>query len=168
MEPRGSPGLISPAQPSPEPSLALAFPPQHHLDVAADLAQRSKERVAEGADTQGVDVADALDLDQVALNAGHHGPDVAEGDTGEQEAPDQGQRHTQQGRQQAVAPVLGDGESGVAHLPYTIEAVGALGLCDHIFKIYLREPEGDSSTHSTCGPFSRLQTCIRNSGSEAR
>lgn len=41
-----------PAQPSPQPSLALAFPSQHHLNVAADLAQRSEERVAEGADTQ--------------------------------------------------------------------------------------------------------------------
>lgn len=89
-------------------------------------------------------MADALDLDQVALNAGHHGPDVAEGDAGEQEAPEQGQGHTQQCRQQAVAPVLGDGESGVAHLPHTVEAVGALGLCDHVFKIYLQEPEGDS------------------------
>lgn len=36
-------------------------------------------------------MADALDLDQVALDAGHHRPDVAEGDAGEQEAPEQGQ-----------------------------------------------------------------------------
>lgn len=96
-------------------------------------------------------MADALDLDQVALNAGHHGPDVAEGDTGEQESPEQGQWNTQQCRQQAVAPVLGDGERGEAHLPYTVEAVGALGLRNHVFKIYLQEPEGDSSTHRICG-----------------
>lgn len=47
-----SPDLVRPAQPSPQPSLALAFPSQRHLNVAADLAQRSEERVAEGADTQ--------------------------------------------------------------------------------------------------------------------
>lgn len=98
-------------------------------------------------------MADALNLDQVALNARHHGPDVAEGDTGEQESPEQGQRDAQQCRQQTVAPVLGDGESGVAHLPHTIEAVGALGLRNHIFKIYLQGPEGDNSTRSSCGLF---------------
>jgi len=47
-----TPGPIPPAQPSPQPSPALAFPSQHHLNVAADLAQCGKERVAEGADTQ--------------------------------------------------------------------------------------------------------------------
>ena len=126
---------------------ASHFLPQHHLDVAADLAQGSAEWVAEGADAERVDVADTLDLDQVALDAGHHRPDVAEGDAGEQEAPEQSQRDAQQRGQQAVAPVLGDGEGGVAHLPHTVEAVGAHRLRDHVFKIHLQGQEGEASSH---------------------
>lgn len=140
-------GLPCPATPAAHP--ASYFFPQHHLDVAADLAQGSEERVAEGADAERVDVADALDLDQVALDAGHHRPDVAEGDAGEQEAPEQGQRDPQQCGQQAVAPVLGDGEGGVAHLPHAIKTVGAHGLRDHVFEIHLQGWEGEPSSHSS-------------------
>lgn len=81
--PWGQPGLTPPAWPPPTLlHVALYFLPQHHLDAAAHLAQGGKERVAEGADAERIDVADALDLDQVALNAWHHCPDVAEGDAG--------------------------------------------------------------------------------------
>ena len=148
-EPTSSPTssrLPCPAAPSP--TRASHFLPQHHLDVAADLAQGGKEWVAEGADAERVDVTDALDLDQVALDAGHHRPDVAEGDAGEQEAPEQGQWDAQQCGQQAVAPVLGDCEGGVAHLPHAVKAVGAHGLRDHVFKIHLQGQEGESSSHS--------------------
>lgn len=89
-------------------------------------------------------MTDALDLDQVTLNARHHRPDVAEGDAGEQEAPEQGQRDPQQRGQQAVAPVLGDREGGVAHLPHAVKAVGAHGFCNHVFEIHLRGWEGQS------------------------
>lgn len=117
---------------------ALHFLPQQHLDTAAHLAQGGKERVAEGADAERVDVADALDLDQVALDAGYHGPDVAEGDAGKQEAPEQGQRDAQQCGQQAVAPVLGDGEGGIADLPHAVKAVGAHGLRNHVLEVHLQ------------------------------
>lgn len=80
--PWGQPGL-TPAQPHPSLHLALHFLPQQHLDAAAHLAHGGEERVAEGADAERVDVTDALDLDQVALDTRHHRPDVAEGDAGE-------------------------------------------------------------------------------------
>lgn len=118
--------------------MALYFLPQHHLDAAAHLAQGGEERVAEGADAERIDVADALDLDQVALNARYHRPDVAEGDAGKQEAPEQGQWDTQQRGQQAIAPVLGDSEGGVTYFPHAIEAVSAHGLRNHILEIHLQ------------------------------
>lgn len=88
-------------------------------------------------DAEGVDAADALDLDQVALDAGHHRPDVAEGDEGKEEAPDHGQGDSQDGRKQAVAPVLADGEGGIAGFPDTIKAVRSHWLSYHVFKIHL-------------------------------
>lgn len=88
--------------------------------------------------TDGEDAADAVGLDHVALDARHHGPDVHEGQDGEEDSPDQGQRDADQCRQQPVAPVLGDGEGGEAGFPYTVEAVGPCGLCDDILKFYLK------------------------------
>lgn len=115
----------------------LGFLPQSNSDVAADLGERLEERVAEGVDAEGVDAADALDLDQVALDAGHHCPDVAEGDEGKEEAPDHGQGDSQDGRKQPVAPVLADGEGGVAGFPDTVKAVRSHWLSYHVFKIHL-------------------------------
>lgn len=111
--------------------------PQSNSDVAADLGERLKERVAEGVDAEGVDSADALDLDQVALDAGYHRPDVAEGDEGKEEAPDHGQGDAQHGREQPVAPVLADGEGGVAGFPDAVKAVCSHRLSYHILKIHL-------------------------------
>lgn len=88
-------------------------------------------------DAEGVDSADALDLYQVALDAGHHCPDVAEGDEGEEEAPDDCQRDAQDGREQPVAPVLADGEGGVAGFPDTVKAVCSHRLSYHILKVHL-------------------------------
>lgn len=85
----------------------------------------------------GVDAADALDLDQVALDARHHGPDVYEGQDGEEDAPHHRQRDAHQRRQQPVAPVLGDGEGGEAGLPHAVEAVGTCRLGDHVLKLDL-------------------------------
>lgn len=85
----------------------------------------------------GVDAADALDFDQVALDARHHGPDVYEGQDGEEDAPHHRQRDAHQRRQQPVAPVLGDGEGGEAGLPHAVEAVGALRLGDDVLKLDL-------------------------------
>lgn len=85
----------------------------------------------------GVDAADALDLDQVALDARHHRPDVDEGQDGEEDAPHHRQRDAHQRRQQPVAPVLGDGEGGEAGLPHAVEAVGARRLGDYVLELDL-------------------------------
>lgn len=85
----------------------------------------------------GVYAAHAVDLDQVALDARHHGPDVQEGQDGEEDSPDERERDADQGRQQAVAPVLGDGEGGEAGLPHAVEAVGPWRLSDHVLKLHL-------------------------------
>lgn len=111
--------------------------PESNSDVAADLGECLKEWVAEGVDAQGVDSADALDLYQVALDAGHHCPDVAEGDEGKKEAPDDSQGDAQDGREQPVAPVLADGEGGVAGFPDAVKAVCSHRLSYHILKIHL-------------------------------
>lgn len=111
--------------------------PESNSDVAADLGESLKEGVAEGVDAEGVDSADALDLDQVALDAGHHCPDVAEGDEGKEESPDNCQGDAQDGREQPVAPVLADGEGGVAGFPDAVKAVCSHRLRYHILKIHL-------------------------------
>lgn len=119
----------------------------HHLgagdaDVAEALPHGFEERVAEGVDADGVDLADAVNLDQIALHARHHGPDVQEGQDGEEDAPDQRQRDAHQRRQQPVEPVLADREGGEAGFPNTVEAVGACWLGDHVLKVHLH---GDQS-----------------------
>lgn len=110
---------------------------QCHTHIAEDLPQGFKEGIAEGLNAEGVDAADALRLNQAALDAGNHRPDVAEGDAGEQEAPEQSHGDAEDSRQNAVAPVLGHGEGGVAELPYTIQAVCTVGLCDDVLKLHL-------------------------------
>lgn len=111
--------------------------PESNSDVAADLGECLKERVTESVDAQGVDSADALDLYQIALDAGHHCPDVAEGDEGKKEAPDDGQGDAQDGREQPVAPVLADGEGGIAGFPDAVKTVCSHRLSYHILKIHL-------------------------------
>lgn len=106
-------------------------------DAAQALAHGLEERVAEGVHADREDAADAVDLDQVALDARHHGPDVQEGQDGEENSPDQRQGDAHQCRQQPVAPVLGDGEGCEAGFPHAVEAVGPCGFCDHIFKFNL-------------------------------
>ena len=60
-------------------------------DAAEALAHGLEQRVAEGVHADGVDATDAVDLDQVALDARHHRPDVYEGQNGEEDSPDQRQ-----------------------------------------------------------------------------
>lgn len=123
--------------------LSLAFFSSLHLlgeahpDAAEALAHGLEQRVAERVHADGVDAADAVDLDQVALDARHHRPDVYKGEDGEEDAPDQRQGDADQRRQQPVAPVLGHGEGGEAGLPHAVEAVGPCRLGDHILKFYL-------------------------------
>jgi len=144
--------------------------PESNSDVAADLGERLKERVAEGVDAERVDPADALDLYQVALDAGHHCPDVAEGDEGEEEAPDDCQGDAQEGGEQPVAPVLADGEGGVAGLPDAVEAVRSHGLGYHVLKIHLggekREVRGSGGVSE--GSRARTRICCSVRGEPER
>lgn len=116
---------------------ALHLLAQSHFDAAEDLPHGFTERVAEGVDAESINAAEALCLDQVALNTRHNGPDVAEGDAGEQEAPQQGHGDAEDSREQPVAPVLGEGEGGVADLPHSVHAVAAVWLSNHILKFHL-------------------------------
>lgn len=90
---------------------------------------------------EGVDAADALRLNQTALDAGNHSPDVAEGDARKQEAPEQSDGDAKDCRQDAVAPVLGHSEGGVAELPHPIQAVCAIRLRNDILKLHLIREE---------------------------
>lgn len=62
---------------------------------------------------------------------------MAEGDAGKQEAPEQSDGDTEDSRQDAVAPVFGHGESGVAELPHSIQTVCPIRLCNDILKLHL-------------------------------
>lgn len=106
--------------------------------TAEDLSQGFEEGIAEGLDAEGVDATDALGLNQAALDAGNHGPDVAEGDAGEQEAPEQGDGDAEDGRQDAVAPVLRHSEGGVAEFPHAVQTVRAVGLRNDVLKLHLK------------------------------
>lgn len=110
-------------------------------DAAETLAHGLEQRVAERVHADGVDAADAVDLDQVALDARHHGPDVYKGQDGEEDSPDQRQGDPHQRRQQPVAPVLGHGEGGEAGFPDAIEAVGPRRLGDHVLEVHLEREE---------------------------
>lgn len=84
-----------------------------------------------------IHLAQALRLQQTAPYARAHHPHVAERQYGKQHAPQQRQGHAQEGRQQAVAPVLRDGEGGVAGLPNAVQAVGSVRLSDDVVKVQL-------------------------------
>lgn len=107
-------------------------------DVAEALAHGFKQWVAEGMHADGVDAADAVDLDQVALDTRHDGPDMDEGQDGEEDTPDHSQGDADQRRQQPVAPVLGDSEGGEAGFPHAVKAVGPCRLSNDILKVHLR------------------------------
>jgi len=62
---------------------------------------------------------------------------VAEGDACKQEAPEQSNGDTKDSRQDAVAPVLGHSEGGVAELPHPIQTVCTVRLRNDVFKVHL-------------------------------
>lgn len=106
-------------------------------DIAEYLADSFKEWVAESVDIDGVDTADALDLNQEALDARYNCPDVQEGEDGKVDAPDERHRDAEDGGQQAVKPILCHSEGGEAGLPDAVKTVRPFWLCNHIFKIDL-------------------------------
>lgn len=126
------------ALPTSRPSFLLHLLGHADPDAAETLAHGLEQRVAERVHEDGVDAADAVDLDHVTLDARHHGPDVYKGQDGEEDSPDQRQGDADQHRQQPVAPVLGNSEGGEAGFPHTVEAVGPCRLGDHILKVYLK------------------------------
>lgn len=126
------------ALPTSRPSFLLHLLGHADPDAAETLAHGLEQRVAERVHEDGVDTADAVDLDHVTLDARHHGPDVYKGQDGEEDSPDQRQGDADQHRQQPVAPVLGNSEGGEAGFPHTVEAVGPCRLGDHILKVYLK------------------------------
>lgn len=86
---------------------------------------------------QRVDLPQTLELYGAAFGAGDHGPDVAEGQAGEQDAPQQWQGHAEERSEETVAPVFRHCEGGVTGFPYTVQTVSAIGLCNHILKLHL-------------------------------
>lgn len=106
-------------------------------DIAEYFANSLKERVTEGVDVDGIDTADALNLNQETLNARHNCPDVQERKNGKVNAPYECHWDAKEGRQQAVKPVFCHSEGGEAGLPDAIKTVCSFWFCNHIFKINL-------------------------------
>lgn len=106
-------------------------------DIAEYLANSFEERITEGVDVDGVDAADALNLNQEALDARDDRPDVQERENGEVDAPDERHGDAEDGRQQAVKPIFCHSEGGEAGLPDAVETVCPFRLCDHIFEVDL-------------------------------
>lgn len=110
-----------------------------HIDanIAEYFANSLKERVTEGVDVDGIDTADALNLNQETLNARYNCPDVQERKNGKVNAPDKRHWDAKEGRQQAVKPVFCHSEGGEAGLPDAIKTVCSFWFCNHVFKINL-------------------------------
>lgn len=106
-------------------------------DIAEYLANSLKEWIAEGVDIDGINTADALNLNQEALDAWYNCPDVQERENGEVNAPDECHRDAEDGGQQAVKPIFRHSEGGEAGLPDAIETVRPFWLCNHIFEVDL-------------------------------
>lgn len=106
-------------------------------DIAEYLANSFKEWITEGVDVDGVDTADALNLNQEALDAWYNRPDVQERENGKVNAPDECHRDAEDGRQQAVKPIFCHSEGGEAGLPDAVETVCPFWFCNHIFKVNL-------------------------------
>lgn len=106
-------------------------------DIAEYLANSFEERITEGVDIDGIDAADALNLNQEALDARYNCPDVQEREDGEVNAPDERHGNAEDGRQQAVKPIFCHSEGGETGLPDAVETVCPFGFCNHIFKVNL-------------------------------
>lgn len=107
-------------------------------DIAEYFASSLKQWVKEGVDADGIDTAEALNLNQETLNVWYNHPDVHERNNGEVNAPEKGQWDAHEGRQQAVKPVFRHSEGGEAGLPDAIETVYSFWFGNHIFKINLK------------------------------
>lgn len=106
-------------------------------DIAEYLANSFKEWVTEGVDIDGINTADALDLNQEALDAWYNCPDVQERENGKVNAPDERHRDAEDGRQQAVKPIFCHSEGGKAGFPDAIKTVCPFWFCNHVFKVDL-------------------------------
>lgn len=68
-------------------------------DIAEYFANSLKEWVTEGVDVDGIDTADALNLNQETLNTWYNCPDVQERENGKVKAPDECHWDAKEGRQ---------------------------------------------------------------------
>ena len=107
-------------------------------DIAEYFAKSLKEWVTEGVDADGIDTADALNLNQETLDVRYNYPDVQERNDGEVNAPDKCHWDAKERRQQTVKPILCHSEGSEAGLPDAIETVRPFWFCNHIFKINLK------------------------------
>lgn len=107
------------------------------MDITEYLANSFKEWVTEGVDIDGINAADALNLNQEALDARYNCPDVQERENGKVNAPDERHRDAKDGRQQAVEPIFCHSEGGKAGLPDAVKTVCPFWFCNHIFKVDL-------------------------------
>lgn len=107
------------------------------VDIAEYFANSLKEWVTEGVDVDGIDTADALNLNQETLNTWYNCPDVQERENGKVKAPDERHWDAKEGRQQAVKPIFCHSEGGEASFPDAIKTVCPFWFSNHIFKINL-------------------------------
>lgn len=109
-----------------------------YADIAEYFASSLKQWVKEGVDADGIDTAEALNLNQETLNVRYNYPDVHERNNGEINAPEKCQGDAHEGWQQAVKPVFRHSEGGEAGLPDAVETVYSFWFSNHIFKINLK------------------------------
>lgn len=89
-------------------------------------------------DADGIDTADALNLNQETLNVWYNYPDVHKRNNGKVNPPDKRHWDAKEGRQQAVKPILGHSEGGEASLPDAVKTVYPFWFCNHIFEVNLK------------------------------
>ncbi|KAH3892466.1 hypothetical protein DPMN_016584 [Dreissena polymorpha] len=102
-----------------------------------DQPARHTARLDAAVDTLAVQTLERPAVDVQHLEAGSKEPDVEEGDIGEFAAPLGGDTHaTEQGRDPVAEP-LPTVEASIGELPDTVDAMGAIGLGENIFKFAL-------------------------------
>jgi hypothetical protein len=99
-------------------------------EEAAGLADGSEAALQTGAE----ELLGAATVDGPDPHARRDGPDVHEGDVGELKAPAQRHGDAAQDKKDVVAAFLGAVEAAVGALLHAVDAVGALGLGQHILE----------------------------------
>ena len=98
------------------------------------LPDRLEKWVEEGANTQTKELPKALKLDDIGPQARHDTPYVIKTETSEVDPTHDGRRHTADGCNDPVTPVLGGYKCAEAGSPHAIDTVRAVRLGEHILK----------------------------------